>query len=60
MFKKNFKGQLSQTRIGSQADNDADHGMPSMSTYLIPFKVGDIVDIKANASEQKGMPHKCA
>ena len=31
-----------------------------MSTYLTMFRVGDIVDIKANSSEQKGMPHKCA
>jgi large subunit ribosomal protein L21e len=29
-----------------------------MSTYLIIFRVGDIVDIKANAAQQKGMPHK--
>ena len=36
-----------------------DHGMPSMATYLVHYKVGDIVDIKANASEQKGLPHKC-
>ncbi|KAJ9109946.1 hypothetical protein QFC20_003146 [Naganishia adeliensis] len=42
MFKKGFK----------------DHGMPHMSTFLTTYKVGDIVDIKANASEQKGMPHK--
>jgi ribosomal protein L21E len=32
--------------------------MPHMSTFLTTYKVGDIVDIKANASEQKGMPHK--
>jgi hypothetical protein len=30
-----------------------------MTTYLTHYRVGDIVDIKANASEQKGMPHKC-
>jgi ribosomal protein L21E len=29
-----------------------------MSTYLINYRVGDIVDIKANAAQQKGMPHK--
>ncbi|KAJ4128330.1 60S ribosomal protein L21A [Fusarium falciforme] len=29
-----------------------------MSTYLKIYKVGDIVDIKANGSIQKGMPHK--
>jgi len=30
-----------------------------MSTYLINYQVGDIVDIKANAAMQRGMPHKC-
>ena len=29
-----------------------------LSTYLINYRVGDIVDIKANAAQQKGMPHK--
>jgi ribosomal protein L21E len=29
-----------------------------MSTFLINYRVGDIVDIKANAAQQKGMPHK--
>jgi large subunit ribosomal protein L21e len=29
-----------------------------MSTYLVTYRVGDIVDIKANAAQQKGMPHK--
>lgn len=29
-----------------------------MSTYLVNYRVGDIVDIKANAAQQKGMPHK--
>ena len=29
-------------------------GMPGLSTYLAPFKVGDYVDIKANAAIQKG------
>jgi large subunit ribosomal protein L21e len=32
--------------------------MIKLSTYLIPYHVGDIVDIKANAAQQKGMPHK--
>jgi len=35
-----------------------EHGPIKMSTYLINFRVGDIVDIKANAAQQKGMPHK--
>ncbi|CAO1635250.1 unnamed protein product [Jaminaea pallidilutea] len=34
------------------------HGPIKLSTYLRPFHTGDIVDIKANAAEQKGMPHK--
>ncbi|KAH8094666.1 ribosomal protein L21e-domain-containing protein [Cristinia sonorae] len=42
MFKRGFK----------------DHGPIKLSTYLIPYRVGDIVDIKANAAQQKGMPHK--
>ncbi|KAI0706182.1 ribosomal protein L21e-domain-containing protein [Cytidiella melzeri] len=33
-------------------------GMIKLSTYLIVYRVGDIVDIKANAAEQRGMPHK--
>lgn len=34
------------------------HGTIPLSTYLTVYKVGDIVDIKANGSIQKGMPHK--
>jgi len=34
------------------------HGPEHLSTYLKTYKVGDIVDIKANAGIQKGMPHK--
>lgn len=34
------------------------HGPIKTSTYLRQFHVGDIVDIKANAAQQKGMPHK--
>lgn len=34
------------------------HGTIALSTYLTVYKVGDIVDIKANGSIQKGMPHK--
>ncbi|KAI9654679.1 MAG: 60S ribosomal protein L21A [Trizodia sp. TS-e1964] len=33
-------------------------GMIPLSTYLRQYKVGDIVDIKANGAVQKGMPHK--
>jgi large subunit ribosomal protein L21e len=34
------------------------HGPVHLSTYLTTFKIGDYVDIKANASIHKGMPHK--
>ncbi|KAI9813856.1 MAG: 60S ribosomal protein L21A [Thelocarpon impressellum] len=33
-------------------------GMIPLSTYLRQYKVGDIVDVKANGAVQKGMPHK--
>ncbi|RIB13224.1 60S ribosomal protein L21-A [Gigaspora rosea] len=33
-------------------------GAIRLSTYLKTYKVGDIVDIKANGAVQKGMPHK--
>jgi len=42
MFKRGFK----------------EHGVIKLSTYLIPYRIGDVVDIKANAAQQKGMPHK--
>ncbi|WWC95478.1 hypothetical protein V866_002342 [Kwoniella sp. B9012] len=42
MFSRNFK----------------EHGSPNLTTFLKTYRVGDIVDIKANASQQKGMPHK--
>ena len=32
--------------------------MPNLSTYLVNYKLGDYVDIKANSAIQKGMPHK--
>jgi ribosomal protein L21E len=35
-----------------------ERGPIKMSTFLINYHVGDIVDIKANAAQQKGMPHK--
>jgi large subunit ribosomal protein L21e len=35
-----------------------EHGPVKLSTFLIPYRIGDIVDIKANAAQQKGMPHK--
>ncbi|EDO38982.1 predicted protein [Nematostella vectensis] len=33
-------------------------GVEHLSTYLKCYKVGDIVDVKANGAVQKGMPHK--
>ncbi|KXN85752.1 60S ribosomal protein L21-A [Leucoagaricus sp. SymC.cos] len=42
MFKRGFK----------------EHGPIKLSTYLTNYRIGDIVDIKANAAQQKGMPHK--
>jgi len=33
-------------------------GMIAMSTYLRTYRVGDIVDIKANGAVQNGMPYK--
>lgn len=32
--------------------------MIPLSVYLKQYRVGDIVDIKANGAVQKGMPHK--
>ena len=42
MFKRGFKTK----------------GMIPLTTFLRVYKVGDIVYIKANAAQQKGMPHK--
>ena len=42
MFKKDFKSA----------------GRIELSQFMRTYKVGDIVDIKANSSQQKGMPHK--
>ncbi|KAK3737853.1 hypothetical protein QZH41_015779 [Actinostola sp. cb2023] len=33
-------------------------GVIHLSTYMKTYKVGDIVDVKANGAIQKGMPHK--
>ncbi|KAK5636145.1 hypothetical protein RRF57_011857 [Xylaria bambusicola] len=38
--------------------NFREKGFIRMSTYLQQYKVGDIVDIRANGAVQKGMPHK--
>jgi len=31
---------------------------PPLTTFMRTFKVGDMVDVVANAAQQKGMPHK--
>lgn len=46
------------TNIALTISGTVEHGPIKLSTYLINFNVGDIVDIKANAAQQKGMPHK--
>lgn len=33
-------------------------GHVKLSTFMINYKAGDLVDIKANGSVHKGMPHK--
>jgi large subunit ribosomal protein L21e len=33
-------------------------GRVQLSQFMRVYRVGDIVDIKANAAQQKGMPHK--
>ncbi|KAK7682911.1 60S ribosomal protein L21A [Cerrena zonata] len=50
-------GYRSGTRYAFQRDFKK-HGTIALSTYLKTYKVGDIVDIKANGAVQKGMPHK--
>ncbi|KAF8327582.1 ribosomal protein L21e-domain-containing protein [Cantharellus anzutake] len=35
-----------------------EHGPIKMSTYLTTYRKGDLVDIKTNSAQQKGMPHK--
>mmetsp|Transcript_6584 Transcript_6584/g.6485 ORF Transcript_6584/g.6485 Transcript_6584/m.6485 type:complete len:161 (+) Transcript_6584:21-503(+) len=51
------RGYRSGTRYLFQRDFKK-HGAIPLSTYLKTYRVGDIVDIKANGSIQKGMPHK--
>ncbi|KAJ3039015.1 60S ribosomal protein L21A [Rhizophlyctis rosea] len=38
--------------------NFREKGAIRLSTYLKTYKVGDIVDIKANGAVHRGMPHK--
>ncbi|KAI0162207.1 ribosomal protein L21e-domain-containing protein [Xylariaceae sp. FL1272] len=54
-------GHAAGLRAGTRyafSRNFRQKGMIHLSTYLRQYKVGDIVDIKANAAVQKGMPHK--
>ncbi|KAI1501645.1 ribosomal protein L21e-domain-containing protein [Biscogniauxia marginata] len=54
-------GHAAGLRAGTRyafSRNFRQKGMIRLSTYLQQFKVGDIVDIKANGAVQKGMPHK--
>ncbi|KAH9883647.1 60S ribosomal protein L21 [Xylariomycetidae sp. FL2044] len=54
-------GHAAGLRAGTRyafSRNFRQKGMIHMSTYLQQYKVGDIVDIKANGAVQKGMPHK--
>jgi large subunit ribosomal protein L21e len=51
------RGYRSGTRYAFSRDFKK-HGVIPLSTYLKIYKVGDIVDIKANGAVQKGMPHK--
>jgi large subunit ribosomal protein L21e len=44
--------------VGALTVEIIEHGPVKLSTFLINYHVGDIVDIKANAAQQKGMPHK--
>ncbi|KAK9478430.1 40S ribosomal protein S9-B [Lipomyces japonicus] len=50
-------GYRSGTRYAFSRDFKK-HGAIPLTTYLKTYKVGDIVDIKANGAIQKGMPHK--
>jgi large subunit ribosomal protein L21e len=54
-------GHAAGLRAGTRyafSRNFRQKGMIALSTYLRQYKVGDIVDIKANGAVQKGMPHK--
>ena len=59
MFKRGFKGiYYIRTLCIEKNLTFTEHGHVKISTFLIPYRIGDIVDIKANAAQQKGMPHK--
>ena len=58
MFKRGFKGELLRCGIVLVLILGVEHGPVKLSTFVVPYRIGDIVDIKANAAQQKGMPHK--
>ncbi|PRT55736.1 60S ribosomal protein L21-B [Wickerhamiella sorbophila] len=51
------RGYRSGTRYAFSRDFKK-HGVIPMSVYLKTYRIGDVVDIKANGAVQKGMPHK--
>lgn len=54
-------GHAAGLRAGTRYAFSRDHrkkGMIALGTYMKTYKVGDIVDIKANGAVQKGMPYK--
>ncbi|KAF7509298.1 60S ribosomal protein L21A [Endocarpon pusillum] len=51
------RGLRSGTRYAFSRDFKK-KGMINLSTYLRTYRVGDIVDVKANGAVQKGMPYK--
>jgi large subunit ribosomal protein L21e len=51
------KGYRSRTRHRF-SKGFGEHGPPNISTYLRTYRMGDIVDVKANSAVHKGMPHK--
>ena len=50
-------GYRSLTRSMSRK-HPRERGMRPLSTYLISYKVGDLVDIKIDFSHHNGMPHR--
>ncbi|KAF0853003.1 60S large subunit ribosomal protein eL21 (rpL21) [Andalucia godoyi] len=53
----NSKGYRARTRHTFQR-GFRKHGTIKLSTYFTDFRLGDVVDVKANGAIHKGMPHK--
>ncbi|KAJ9642115.1 uncharacterized protein PV06_03314 [Exophiala oligosperma] len=54
-------GHAAGLRAGTRyafSRNFRQKGMIALGTYMKTYRVGDIVDIKANGAVQKGMPYK--